>query len=240
MQDDYWAQSVQPLNCLTFVVPLLALYEVGVVSAGSTALRNGADVWLRGWLATFGFDQHFFLPLITCGLLLGWHHLTRREWSIRTEVVSGMVCESVMLGVSFVVLAQICGHLVHSQASVHAAMQLRGDESSRVPVVLSYLGAGIYEELLFRLLLLSGTIAFCRKIGADHVSATWLGVMSSSLLFAAAHYALFFQVGFSFTWYSFVFRMAAGVLLSILFLRRGFGIAVGAHCVYDILVATFA
>jgi membrane protease YdiL (CAAX protease family) len=57
-------------------------------------------------------------------------------------------------------------------------------------------------------------------------------------LFAAAHYRLFFDVGQDFTWPGFAFRMSAGSLFSLLFWRRGFGIAVGTHAVYDILVAT--
>jgi len=85
--------------------------------------------------------------------------------------------------------------------------------------------------------LLSGTIAFCRRVGAGATSAMWLGVLSTSILFAAAHYRMFFDVGGEFTWFSFAFRLAAGSLFCILFLRRGFGVAVGTHSVYDILVA---
>lgn len=238
MKDDYWDQSLQPLNCLTFVAPLLALYEIGAISLGSTAMRNGADVWLRGLLGRLGLGEFFFLPLLTCGLLLGWHHLTRDRWRVRTEVLSGMVCESFALGVLLVVIAKLCGNLLYCPPTLQAAIQADVGEASRVPLLLSYLGAGIYEELLFRLLLLSGTIALCRKMGADATSAISFAVIAISLFFAAAHYALFFQVGLAFTWYSFVFRIFAGVLFSILFLTRGFGVTVGTHCVYDILVAT--
>jgi membrane protease YdiL (CAAX protease family) len=111
---------------------------------------------------------------------------------------------------------------------------------ARFPHMLSYLGAGIYEELLFRLMLLSGMIALCRQVGAGYAAATALAIMSTSLLFAAAHYELFFHVGLDFTWYSFAFRLVAGALFSGLYLRRGFGIVVGTHVVYDILVATIA
>lgn len=91
---------------------------------------------------------------------------------------------------------------------------------------------------MFRLILLSGLIAVARHCGADFSSAILLGVISSSLLFAAAHYRLFFDVGGAFSWYSFAFRITAGALFSILFLKRGFGIAVGTHAAYDVLVAT--
>ena len=47
---DYWTQSRRPLAALAFVLPLLVLYEGGVVILGRQAVRNGADVWLRQFL----------------------------------------------------------------------------------------------------------------------------------------------------------------------------------------------
>lgn len=242
MQDDYWEQSIQPLNCLAFVVPLLALYEVGVVWIGPAAMRNGADVWLRHFLSVLGFSEYFFLPLVTCGFLLGWHHLTKRDWKLRPEVVSGMVCESFVLGVFFIVVAQFVGQFLNSPMTTDpggAALSLSGS-NQRVPQMLSFIGAGIYEELLFRLILLSGTIAICRKVGADKASTLAFSIIITSLLFAAAHYELFFHAGLEFTWYSFMFRASAGALFAVLFLYRGFGITVGTHAVYDVLVATIS
>lgn len=245
---DYWEQSVQPLNCLFFIVPLLLLYEVGVVWLGPAAMRNGADVWLRKFLASLGLGEYVFLPLVTCGFLLARHHISRNQWKLRSDVLSGMVCESFGFGVVVLLVAQTFAYLfpaifgtdsTTSVESVEAAIHLP-DAIASIPRMLSFLGAGIYEELLFRLILLSGTISFCRRIGADRFSSVGFAVLSTSLLFASAHYKLFFAVGLDFTWYSFTFRMLAGVVFCILFLRRGFGIVVGTHAVYDILVATIS
>lgn len=239
LKEDYWDQSVQPLNCLLFVIPFLALYEIGVVWLGPSAMRNGADVWLRDFLGTLGFTEYFFLPLVTVGLLLGWHHVTKRDWKLRPEVISGMLCESFLVGLLVLVLAQMFSQRMPTSDATVALRDTAGP-IQQVPHMLSFLGAGIYEELLFRLILLSGAIAFCRSIGTDKLSAITLSVVAISLLFAAAHYKLFFHAGLDFTWYSFVFRVFAGALFSVLFLCRGFGIAVGSHVVYDVLVATIA
>lgn len=234
MRDDYWEQSTEPLSCFCFVAPLLLLYELGILWLGPAGMRNGADVWLRGVLADLGLVQTCVLPALTCGLLLAWHHLSRRTWQLRGEVLSGMVCESVALGLALIVIAQVLTMFVHGSASTANVVS----QSDRVPHLLSYLGAGIYEELLFRLLLLSGLIHVCGRIGMCRMHGVVFAVITSSLLFAAAHYRLFFNVGLEFSWFSFAFRALAGAFFSALYLRRGFGIAVGTHAVYDILVVS--
>ena len=75
---DYWQQSRRPLVSLAFVAPLLLIYEAGILWLGPQAMRNGADVWLRQLLDLLGFSQYFLLPLLTVGLLAGWHHVTRQ------------------------------------------------------------------------------------------------------------------------------------------------------------------
>src|SRR5262245_22299143 len=52
---DYWQQSRRPLVSLAFVVPLLLIYEAGILWLGPQAMRNGADVWLRQLLDLLGF-----------------------------------------------------------------------------------------------------------------------------------------------------------------------------------------
>ena len=236
--NDYWAQSVQPLYSLAFVAPLLILYEVGVLWLGPSAMRNGADLWLRQFLAGIGFGEFLFLPIATCGLLLGWHHVSRQRWVVRPQVLSGMICESFLVGMAVVVTARMISGITGVTFSVEpdTTSQLGG----QLPHMLSFLGAGIYEELLFRLVLLSGGIVVCEKFGVDRMSAIVFAIVSSSLLFAAAHYRLFFATGFEFTWFSFWFRLLAGMVFSVLFLSRGFGIVVGTHVVYDIVVVTLA
>ena len=64
-----------------------------------------------------------------------------------------------------------------------------------------------------------------------------LGVVISSLLFAAAHHVG--PYGEPYETYCFFFRFVAGVFFSVLFIYRGFGIAAGSHAAYDILVGVF-
>ena len=60
--------------------------------------------------------------------------------------------------------------------------------------------------------------------------------MAANFQFSAAHYQVFTSGGYAFDWYSFTFRFIAGVFFAVVFVLRGFGIAAGAHALYDMLV----
>ncbi len=104
--------------------------------------------------------------------------------------------------------------------------------------MVGYLGAGVYEETLFRLILVPLLWKALRLLQAPQVLASTLAVTGSALLFALAHHAG--TPGETFTWFAFVFRWMAGVFFAWVFVLRGFGIAVGTHTLYDILVGWIA
>jgi membrane protease YdiL (CAAX protease family) len=101
--------------------------------------------------------------------------------------------------------------------------------------IVSYLGAGIYEETLFRLLLFAGLVRLFAW-SKSHTSwfAVGLAAFASALLFAGAHHIG--PCGEPFNAYVLAFRTFAGLCFAWLFQVRGFGIAVGAHAGYDVLV----
>jgi membrane protease YdiL (CAAX protease family) len=98
------------------------------------------------------------------------------------------------------------------------------------------LGAGIYEELLFRVLLVSG-LAWLAKTGFGWTgtAAALFAVLSGALVFSAFHYIG--PYGDSFQMASFTFRAVAGVLFSGLYLLRGYGITAWTHALYDVFLA---
>ncbi len=110
---EYLRQSRRPLVSLAFVLPLLALYEGGVLYLGPAAMRNGADVWLRRWLDQLGFGQYFLLPALTVGLLLAWHHTTQERWRLSREVLLGMYVESSLLAVVLLGIGYLQRSLSH-------------------------------------------------------------------------------------------------------------------------------
>ena len=74
--DDYWSLTRRPLTCLLYLLPMLVLYEVGILWVGgrnTDPFRNGADFWMRGWLSQLGLTQALLLPvLVVIGLMI-WH-----------------------------------------------------------------------------------------------------------------------------------------------------------------------
>src|SRR5437588_6296334 len=71
----YFQGTRHPWPCLLFLLPLLLLYEAGVVSLGGPqpeTLRNGADAWVRWGLESFGFSQLYGAPVLIVVVLLLW------------------------------------------------------------------------------------------------------------------------------------------------------------------------
>jgi membrane protease YdiL (CAAX protease family) len=232
----YVAESARPLVSMAFIAPLLIIYEMGVILLGPHTLRNGADLWLRDFLELLGFGQYFLLPLLTCGILLAWHHTRADSWSMRGGVLSTMLIESILFALVLYAAA-------HAQRAVFAQITLQvADPTSSMQTtgtigrLIGYCGAGIYEELLFRLMLLPAAAAMLRWCGVSWRGSLVWAIVVTSLLFSAAHYQLFTSGGYEFDWYSFSFRFIAGVFFAVLFVLRGFGIAAGAHALYDMLV----
>jgi hypothetical protein len=98
------------------------------------------------------------------------------------------------------------------------------------------LGAGIYEELLFRVILVSG-LAWLGVVSfrLRAMQAKLFAVCAGALIFSAFHYVG--QFGEPLRLNSFVFRMVAGLMFSGLYVLRGFGITAWTHALYDIFLA---
>ncbi|HEX2249356.1 MAG TPA: CPBP family glutamic-type intramembrane protease, partial [Gemmatimonadales bacterium] len=99
------------------------------------------------------------------------------------------------------------------------------------------LGAGIYEELLFRVLLVSGLALLAVRIFRwSSTAANAFAVLLGALIFSAFHYVGAYGDPFALS--SFTFRAVAGLLFSALYVFRGFGITAWTHALYDVFLLT--
>lgn len=233
---EYARESARPLVSLVFVAPLLIIYELGILLLGPHALRNGADTWLRNFLESLGFGQYFLLPLLTCAILLAWHHTRHEPWSLKSGVLPTMVLESLLFAGLLFAVAHVQRALWTPVPGSIVCATGNGISAGIVARLIGYCGAGIYEELLFRLMLLSATAGGLKWSGLSWRSSWIWGIVMTSLIFSAAHYELFTTGGYAFDLRSFIFRFLAGSFFATLFVLRSFGIAVGTHALYDILV----
>ena len=229
LKSEYWQQSRLPWPSLVFLMPLLIAYEIGILWLGgrnSAALRSGADVWLRGGLEFIGLGISWLPPLLVVAGLLVWQWIERHPWRVSCETLAGMFAECVVFAFVLMLLGQL-----QSRAF---SLSLTATEAETLARSLGFVGAGIYEEVLFRLTLLPAAFGVLRHTPLPRAWSTSLAVLITSLLFSAAHHVG--QSGEPFDLFRFSFRAVAGGIFAVLFVFRGFGITAGSHALYDILV----
>src|ERR1700722_6529949 len=96
--DNYWSATKHPWACVLFVLPLLAIYEIGLYVTGTTTpdlMRNGADAWLRYALNVIGISPLYGAPCLLVVVLLIWGFWQRDERPLdNIGVWAGMAAES--------------------------------------------------------------------------------------------------------------------------------------------------
>jgi membrane protease YdiL (CAAX protease family) len=232
----YLRATRHPWPCLLFLLPLLVLYEIGVLWLGGAhpdTVRNGADAWLRWGLDRFGLHQLYFAPVFVAFLFIVWSWLRRGDRPGDVfGVWLGMAIESVVFALGLWGVSRGLSPFL-TRLGIELAVGSPGPERALGQVV-TFVGAGIYEEVLFRLLLFTILGQILRLIGVSALFAFLLAAVGSAGFFSAAHNVG--PYGEAFDAYVFLFRTVAGVYFALLFQLRGFGIAVGAHACYDVLV----
>ncbi|MBA4158975.1 MAG: CPBP family intramembrane metalloprotease [Gemmatimonadetes bacterium] len=238
--DRYFHLSRTHTYSLLFAVPLLVLYEAGaayLAQAGGPALRNGADVMLRTLLAAGGVQG----TLAFTGVLLGAALLVvvlerrRRRVPLRAGVFGAMMLESVVYALLLGVVVGTATQWVLEGMRLRLAVGSAGvGELPLLHAVVLSLGAGIYEELVFRVLLVGGLAGAFLASGLPRTRAGGFAALLAALAFSAFHYIG--PYGDPWEIPSFLFRFLAGLVFSVLFLLRGFGIAAWTHALYDVFL----
>ena len=184
---------------------------------------------MRGFFELFGYVGMMAPGLAVVVILLATHTASGEKWAIHWNRVGLMYVEATALALPLLVL--------------NWTIPLEGG-ATPAPSVLDRLatgiGAGVYEELVFRLIFIS----LAMMIGVDLLrlgrrGVAFAAIILSSLAFAAHHHQ---PVGMEpFDLASFAFRAAAGTYLAIIFWYRGYGPAAGCHAAYNVgLVAVGA
>ena len=196
---------------MAFIAPLLVVYELAGVVLGPHRIAERSRHVAAALLESIGFGQYFLLPILTCSILLAWHHTRSDSWQLQGGVLTTMLLESTLFALVLFGLA----HLQRASFPPVTASMIGTSATAEVLATASrligYCGAGIYEELLFRLILLPSVAAAFRSPGARGRSSWGWGILTTSLLFSAAHYHVFAAGGYAFDWYTFSFRFAAGL-----------------------------
>jgi hypothetical protein len=234
----YWRLSRSPRYSLVFAFPLLVAYEVAAraITHGETGVRNGADVILKSLFVSLGGRNGilaFDLLLVGLGAWLVIRDRRRAGDDLRPWVFGLMLGESVVLALGFGVVASVLTGLILRGP---AALAIGGGNLDLPTQLMVSLGAGIYEELLFRVLLVSGLVLLARRaFGWGTRGASVFAVIVGALIFSAFHYIG--PYGDPLQLPSFVFRTVAGLLFSGLYVARGYGVTAWTHSLYDIFLS---
>jgi hypothetical protein len=212
----------------------------------------------------------FFAPVVIIVILLMIQLASRQSWKVKFADIPVMAAECLIFAIPLIILALVLNRAPNQQQSAvnnfdtvitcsanssdvadENQNNQSGSNSQETYVnlhrgniamdLLTGIGAGIYEELIFRLILIGLSMFFFETVlGIRHIKAVIISVIISSVLFSLHHHFVFLNGQFTrtadiFTMARFTFRTIAGVFFAIIFAVRGFGIAAGTHAFYDII-----
>lgn len=254
LPDSYLDRTSRPIYALAYLLVFIFVYEIGILrwqadlltqSLSETPARVVAFVWVQNLLEFIGFSPKMtwlIAPLVVILILLGLQISSGKPWYIKVSDFIPMTIECIALALPLIVLslilnrAQLMSAVLPLQAAAPAAGQrLMMD-------IITGIGAGIYEELIFRLILICVLMMlFQDAMGMQKNNAIFFAVLISAALFSLHHHIFLangqLYRGDPFTFGKFAFRALAGVYFAALFAVRGFGIAAGTHSFYNIIAA---
>lgn len=220
-------------SSLLYVVPLFLAYELGVIFSPTV---NGVDFVTRAMLAAVGNDRVHYL-LAHLGLAAAFSVVLvylRRRRAVPAPTLAALVIESAIYALtlgSFIVLVMEKLLGFSGLLAVPGVIELPAAGQA----IITSLGAGVHEELVFRLGLMGGGAALLGGVlGLSRPLAVVLAMVGSSLLFSAVHHLG--PLGDPFDLQVFTYRALAGAIFGTIFYFRSLAHAVYTHALYDIYV----
>ena len=211
-------------------LPLLVVYEILVILTRSRywGIRNAADMWIRTFLMAFDLQaQH--LTFVMIGIAFALIPLAKTRSSgvkLKANYFLLMFAEafaySLVLGVALQYILRLSG------------LTTGGPGNGALQNFALSLGAGLFEEIIFRVLLLNLLFFILSYVFKSKVTTAVISVLAASFLFSLSHYIG--SMADSWQLYSFMFRWIAGMLFTVLYFMRGFAITAYTHALYDIWV----
>jgi membrane protease YdiL (CAAX protease family) len=222
------------LTSLVLVFPLFLIYQVGVLF--TLPMLNGADFLTVFLFRNLGLSTGAYLgytAIVAVCFVVAVAMLRRRQRFDPTLIVPVLIESAIyaltMGSLIVLVMTRVFGFSPHM-----AGGGVVGQQGFVGRVVMS-LGAGVYEETVFRLAIMGGVVALLeRVIGFARWLAVAVALVVSAVLFSAMHHLP--PYGDPFSLGVFTFRALAGVLFGLLFWFRGFAVAVYTHALYDLYV----
>ena len=226
----YLLKSKTSFYSFLFTLPLFFLYEINILFLSwddILVVRNGADFLMRNILESFDIYGLYGLGLVFfLGLLVTYIFFIKedQQQEVNVNFLFIMLAESMLWSVVLYFLLFKFMVLLMNPVGKTILQQ-----------VTLAIGAGIYEEFLFRVLLIAGLSGILGFVFMwDKTFKTIIAVILSGGIFSAFHFMG--EYGDFFSMELFLIRFFAGLILGVLYMYRGFGITAYTHSIYDLIV----
>ncbi len=239
----YTNATRRPVYQLLLVLPFLLVYEIGLWTNALGGAVNGADALLQAALSLLlsligvGASRVVISLAVGAGIAVAAIRALRQRGRIRPSYVAGMVVEAAATALVLATLVHLLlgGGLPRFftfQPNAAVTQQLRlGQITTPWAMLVAAAGAGIFEELLFRVLLLGGLYRLWAKgrtsLGTDQ-SAALKAALASSAAFTLLHLGVIGAPA------GLISIFITSLLLSGVYLQRGYAITAAVHILYDL------
>lgn len=228
----YLDQTSGILYSYLIAIPLLLLYELLIWTSQppDQAVRISVDILFKTFFQFLGVNA--ISATLSVAAFIGAIVLYRKRSElphIRSGYFLSMIIESAVYAVLITVV--IVG-LLETLLTLNLLQSV--ETLSKIQMFALSLGAGLYEELFFRVILVGGLSLFFMNFFSKKGTAYAISAIIAALIFSGVHYIG--QYGDFFTLGSFLFRFLFGLALNVIYVTRGFGIAAWTHALYDIFV----
>lgn len=223
-----------------FLVYQIVTYLIGVVAVkdGQEYLRmNGADQFLEKIIAFLGMPPATTAFLLVTSMMLLFASERKRLGFIHSQ--ASFFLRTLGESAYFGLILGVTAGLLTASAIYFIFGTFPPIISPSVPEplinILQKTGFGFYEELLYRVMLLGGLLAFFRVLRVPGRVARIIAVTVASMVFSFAHFIG--PYGYPYDIGSFLYLSYLGVLLSAIYLWRGFATAAWSHTLFDIFIS---
>lgn len=221
----YFRHSANLLTGFVLILPLLMFYNAGLLITDWRPL-NGADFITTTVVRIGGLTGMFYLQATLFVVFVFAIVYLRKKQEFRIGYFIPLLVESA-------IYAGVMGTLILFVMAESHMLSLSNEPMGILTAMVVSAGAGVHEEIFFRLVLIGGIGLAFHKFGefSPGISGVF-AILISSVIFSLAHY---FGPE-EFATFTFVYRTLAGIFFASIFVLRGIAVAVYTHFLYDVYV----
>ncbi len=233
----YFTHSRSLLYSYLCSLPLLVIYEVLIhltQPKQGPMVRLTVDIWFIRLASVTGYPVLNIILIVVA--LMGLFVLYKERSKLphlKLVYFLGLGAEALIYAVLLMVLLSVF---------VGMLLQIVPPESvgglSFLERLALSVGAGLYEELFFRVILVTGFIYLLDLFMDKKWFIYTISIVIASCIFSLVHYLG--ALGDPFSMRTFLFRLLFGIALSVIYWWRGFGAAAWTHSIYDVLVTVLS